>query len=44
LVQNNDIANFDEFEKPRSIRPPERKRIYTFEEGAIVAKIGRAHV
>lgn len=39
MLQNSGVANFDEFEKPRSIRPPERKRIYVFEEEAIVASV-----
>lgn len=39
LIQNNAVANFDEFEKPKSIRPPEKKRIYSFREGELVASV-----
>lgn len=39
LVQNFGVTNFDEFEKPKSIRLPEKKRIYSFDEGALVASV-----
>lgn len=39
MVQNYGVTNFDEFEKPRSIRTPQKGRLYSFEEGAIVASV-----
>ena len=39
MLQNYGVRNFDEFEKPKSVRIPEKERIYNFEEGAIVASV-----
>jgi glycosyltransferase involved in cell wall biosynthesis len=38
-VQDNSVTDFDEFGKPKSIRFSERERIYTFDEGALVASV-----
>lgn len=39
LEQDYKLTNFDEFEKPNSVRFPEKERTYTFDEGALVASV-----
>jgi glycosyltransferase involved in cell wall biosynthesis len=39
LVQNRDVMNFDEFEKPISIRSVKNKRQYDFKDGKSVASV-----